>query len=95
MSSPFNLATQPDVIKARPNYCTFLRAFRREYGVTDPHHYYQIYRRKVLDRVLPDPFGIARHATLDDWWETNFLAWKYADLSRKSVENHNLSRSSS
>lgn len=85
MSSPFELATQRSVIKSRPNYPAFLNAFRREYGVTDPHHYYRTYRRKVLDRVLPDPFGIARHASLDDWWEANFLAWKYADLSNKPV----------
>lgn len=85
MSSPFDLAAQPGVIHDRLNYLAFLRAFRREYGVTDPHRYYQAQRRKVLDRALPDLFGITRHTTLDDWWEANVLAWKYADLVRPTT----------
>lgn len=80
MGSPFDLVTQPGVVRARPNYLAFLRAFRREYGVNDPHHYYQAHRRQLLDRALPDPYGLGRHATLDEWWEANVLAWKYADM---------------
>ncbi|MFZ5483837.1 MAG: hypothetical protein ACOZB0_06355 [Pseudomonadota bacterium] len=80
MSSPFDLANQPSVIHARPNYLSFLRAFRREYGVSEPHLFYQSFRRQLLDRALPDPYGLSRHATLDDWWEANVLAWKHADM---------------
>lgn len=81
MSSPFDLSAQPNVIRVRPNYLAFLHKFRREYGVTDPHRYYQVYRRKLLDRALPDRFGVTRYDTLDDWWEATALAWKYAALA--------------
>lgn len=83
MSNPFDLAKHRGVIDTRPNYGAFLRTFRREYGVTDPQRYYREYRRKLLDCARPDPFGIARHASLDEWWEARVLDWQYADVSRK------------
>lgn len=83
MSSPFDLAKHTGVINTRPNYGAFLRTFRREYGVIDPQRYYQEYRRKLLDSARPDPFGIARYASLDEWWEVRVLEWRYAEYSRK------------
>lgn len=83
VSNPFDLAKHRGVIDTRPNYEAFLRTFRREYGVTEPQRYYQEYRRKLLDCARPDPFGIARHASLDEWWEARVLEWQYADVSRK------------
>lgn len=82
MSSPFDLPKQAAAARFRPNYGAFLNAFRREYGVADPHRYYLAYRRKVMDCALSDPFGVACQATLDEWWEANVLAWKYVDLAR-------------
>ena len=83
MSSPFDLVKHPVVINARPNYGAFLRAFWREYGVSDPQRFYVAFRRELLDRARPDPFGITQHQSLDDWWEAKVLEWRYADFSRK------------
>lgn len=80
MSCPFDLAKHPGVISSRPNYGALLRTFKREFGVSDPQRFYQAYRRKLLDRARPDPFGIARHLSLDEWWEEKVLEWRYAEF---------------
>jgi hypothetical protein len=83
VSCPFDLAKHPGVTDTRPNYGAFLRTFRREYGVTDPQRFYLEYRRTLMDRARPDPFGITRHPSLDEWWEAKVLEWRYAEFSRK------------
>lgn len=84
MSNPFDVSQPSGEIKSGITYGRFLNAFRRQYGVTDPHRYYLGYRRRVLDRALPDPFEITLHSTLDDWWEAKLLEGRYAGLVRGS-----------
>ena len=83
VSSPFDLAKHPCVIKIRPNYRAFLHTFWREYGIRDPHRFYVALRREIQDRARPDPFGITMHKTLDDWWMAKVIEWRYLELFQK------------
>lgn len=62
-----------------PHYGRFITLFKKRYGVTDPHRYYRRLRQRLLDRALPDPFGITRYATLDDWWQAQALNYRYGN----------------
>jgi hypothetical protein len=80
MSNPFDISQPSGTIRPGVTYGRFLNAFRRQYGITDPHRYYIVFRRRLLDRAMRDPLGITRHQTLDEWWEAKLLESKYSDL---------------
>ena len=91
MSNPFDVSQPSGAIRSGLTYGSFLNGFRRQYGITNAHRYYVAYRRRLLDRALPDPFDITRHPTLDDWWEAKLLDARYADSPHFSQRHAHLS----
>ena len=81
MPSVFNLP-EIGVIGKRPHKLSWLRSFKKLYGVTDPRRYYVEYRKRVIDRAERDIYGIGEFETLDDWWDEQVLRWRYSDLER-------------
>lgn len=81
MSCPFDLMANKQVIGVRPHKKAFLKAFKREYGITDPQKYFKDYRKRVLDRAEKDPFGVTKYETLDEWWDAKAEEWHYAQLT--------------
>ena len=84
MSNPFKISQPSGAIRSGVTYGRFLNSFRRQYGITDAHRYYLEFRRRLLDRALPDPLDITRHPTLDEWWEAKLLESKYSDLIKRT-----------
>jgi len=81
MGSPFDLAANKQLIGVRPHKATFLKEFKRQYGITDPRKYFSDYRRRILDKAEKDPFGVTKHETLDEWWDAKAEEWRYRQLA--------------
>lgn len=80
MSCPFDLQANKNVFGVRPHKKTFLKSFKKQYGITDPAKYFLEYRKRLLDRAEHDDFGVTKYETLEDWWDAQVLAWRYGEL---------------
>lgn len=82
MGCPFDLRNNRGVLDEkglRKNL--FMRSFRREYGIDDPHRYFSEYRKRILDRAEKDPFGVTKYETLNEWIAAQDIAFRFGLLT--------------